>query len=49
MVCDLTEWCCQTNANQSLLDRESCQLMPHKAAPLGQSGGAVELEIVLVL
>lgn len=38
------EWCCQTNANQSLQGQYGCPLCRAKTAPLGESGGAVQLE-----
>jgi hypothetical protein len=36
--------CCQTNANQSLQGQYGCPLCRAKTAPLGESGGAVQLE-----
>ena len=37
---------CQTNSNQSQYDPECVNLCGTKLAPLGESGGSVELEIV---
>ncbi len=37
--------CCQTNANQSLQGQRSCSLCRAETAPIGKSGGAVQLEI----
>ena len=38
--------CCQTNSNQSQLVQLDCPLSRAKPAPLGESSGAVGLEIV---
>ena len=41
------EWrCCQTNANWSLQGQRGCPLCRAETAPLSESGGAVEFEIV---
>ena len=37
--------CCQTNSNSSQVGQGSCPLCHAKTAPLGESGGAVKLEI----
>jgi hypothetical protein len=37
--------CCQTNANQSLFSSNLNLLGCAETAPLGESGGAVQLEI----
>lgn len=36
----------QTNSNQSHLGQRTCPLSRAKAAPLGESGGTVQLEVV---
>jgi hypothetical protein len=38
-------WCCQTNKNQSHFSSNLNPLGYAKTAPLGKSGGAVDLEI----
>ena len=38
--------CCQTNSNQSLVGQWLCPLSHAETAPLGKSGGAVQLEEV---
>jgi hypothetical protein len=43
--CWSVERCCQTNANQSLFSIDLNLLGCAEAAPLGKSGGAVQLEI----
>ncbi|MGQ3489012.1 alpha/beta fold hydrolase [Roseovarius pacificus] len=42
---EATEGCCQTNSNQSQIGQVSCPLCHAKTTPLGESGGAVQLEI----
>ena len=37
--------CCQTNSNPSLHGQDGCPLFRTKTAPLGKSGGTVQLEI----
>ncbi|SEP25999.1 hypothetical protein SAMN04490248_1582 [Salinihabitans flavidus] len=37
--------CCQTNANQSRSMQDGCALFSTETAPLGECGGAVQLEI----
>jgi len=44
-VIKLFIWCCQTNANSSQFPGIGNLLGCADAAPLGKSGGAVELEI----
>ncbi len=44
-VLDNMKRCCQTNANQSLKGQRSYSLCRTETAPLGKSGGAVQLEI----
>jgi hypothetical protein len=39
-------WCCQTNANQSLLGQKGCPSRRAEATPLRKSRGAVEFEFV---
>ena len=38
--------CCQTNSNQSQFAAKGLNLPGTKLAPLGESGGSVEFEIV---
>ncbi|OUS34525.1 hypothetical protein A9Q94_15600 [Rhodobacterales bacterium 56_14_T64] len=42
---DKPEKCCQVDENQSLKGQQHCPLLRAKLAPLGDSGGVVELEI----
>jgi hypothetical protein len=42
---DLFQWCCQTNAHKSQFCSNLNLLGCAEAAPLGKSGGAVQLEI----
>ena len=44
-LAEAREWCCQTNANSSQFPGIGNLLGCADAAPLGKSGGAVELEI----
>ncbi len=37
-------WCCQTNSNQSQFPADSVNLSGTKLTPLGESGGACQLE-----
>ena len=39
-------WSCQTDSNESQFAAKCLNLCRTKLAPLGQSGGSVELEIV---
>jgi len=41
-----TAGCCQTNANWSLQGQRGCPLCRAEIAPLSESGGAVELEVI---
>ena len=42
---EVLEWCCQTNANQSLFSSDLNLLGCAETVPLGQSSGTVVLEI----
>ncbi len=47
MIVTQNRWC-QTDSNQSLQGQRSCPLCRAEVAPLGESGGSVELEIARV-
>ena len=46
MAAGTSKWCCQTNANQSLVGQGYCPLCRAETAPLCESGGAVGLEMI---
>jgi hypothetical protein len=41
---DHGRWCCQADANQSLVGQSTCPLFRAETAPLDKSGGTVQLE-----
>ena len=46
LVQELFSGCWQTNSNQSLFAADSVNLCETKEAPLGESGGTVQLEVL---